>query len=797
MAAETPFWDWKQPFITLDEMLSGQWFLEGLSRLQSQSSLDPTAGVMLQALYDYQYKSEDGRRVSILEGELFQLMHKSNDDWWQVRRLGQHKQKQPIFVPASYVTELPPGMRAAPQQNNTLHPGICTEQEMVSYSMEDLYIQSHPPSFHTRLMACRSLPRTMMGSHHLLLSRSRSTSVLSQRNRMDKKQEQSSEEDVVIQANNEEMLGDTHLPHPGPHKDAPPIYCNLEEIKQFATLPPSPRSPPLQVLEAWEQHIDSSSLRSYFYKPDTGEKSWKPPRRNQEMSLVQPEGAPPGPSAPAEPAEGEPPLDEGEDGEKEGEQPASQGLRARDKKLGYTKSMVLPETRGPKGSHHRNLSQHSFEAWLGDGPAATAANGSSSHSPDRLHMVEKSGQLNKTKIAEGGRKLRKCWASSWLVLAGNSLMFYKDPKVAAAWTPSRSRPESSVDLRGARIDWARDLSSKRNVIHFRTVTGNEYLLQSDSETVSQEWYQAIKGVIRRLDEENPLDEPLLYPLSRSNSADLVDLSAEEEEEQFGLPRGDTQPAPSSPDKAYKKRVKSKLRRFIAKRPPLRSLQEKGLIRDQVFGCRLEALCQREGGTVPRFVQQCVEAVEQRGLDVDGIYRVSGNLAIIQKLRFIVDRERAVTSDGRYVFPEQRCQEDKLHLDDPQWDDVHVLTGALKLFFRELPEPLLPYSLFDDFVAAVKLSDPKDKVSKLTGLIQSLPQPNRDTLYYLLEHLRKVMAHSDTNRMTTQNIGIVFGPTLLRHERDAASLVEGMVYQNQVVELLLTEFSRIFTAPTTE
>uniref|UniRef100_A0ABM5FPI3 Rho GTPase-activating protein 9 isoform X5 n=1 Tax=Pogona vitticeps TaxID=103695 RepID=A0ABM5FPI3_9SAUR len=722
MAAETPFWDWKQPFITLDEMLSGQWFLEGLSRLQSQSSLDPTAGVMLQALYDYQYKSEDGRRVSILEGELFQLMHKSNDDWWQVRRLGQHKQKQPIFVPASYVTELPPGMRAAPQQNNTLHPGICTEQgnntEMVSYSMEDLYIQSHPPSFHTRLMACRSLPRTMMGSHHLLLSRSRSTSVLSQRNRMDKKQEQSSEEDVVIQANNEE-------------------------------------------------------------------------------SLVQPEGAPPGPSAPAEPAEGEPPLDEGEDGEKEGEQPASQGLRARDKKLGYTKSMVLPETRGPKGSHHRNLSQHSFEAWLGDGPAATAANGSSSHSPDRLHMVEKSGQLNKTKIAEGGRKLRKCWASSWLVLAGNSLMFYKDPKVAAAWTPSRSRPESSVDLRGARIDWARDLSSKRNVIHFRTVTGNEYLLQSDSETVSQEWYQAIKGVIRRLDEENPLDEPLLYPLSRSNSADLVDLSAEEEEEQFGLPRGDTQPAPSSPDKAYKKRVKSKLRRFIAKRPPLRSLQEKGLIRDQVFGCRLEALCQREGGTVPRFVQQCVEAVEQRGLDVDGIYRVSGNLAIIQKLRFIVDRERAVTSDGRYVFPEQRCQEDKLHLDDPQWDDVHVLTGALKLFFRELPEPLLPYSLFDDFVAAVKLSDPKDKVSKLTGLIQSLPQPNRDTLYYLLEHLRKVMAHSDTNRMTTQNIGIVFGPTLLRHERDAASLVEGMVYQNQVVELLLTEFSRIFTAPTTE
>ncbi|XP_048343560.1 rho GTPase-activating protein 9-like [Sphaerodactylus townsendi] len=219
--------------------------------------------------------------------------------------------------------------------------------------------------------------------------------------------------------------------------------------------------------------------------------------------------------------------------------------------------------------------------------------------------------------------------------------------------------------------------------------------------------------------------------------------------------------------------------------------------NQVFGCCLEALCYREGGTVPRFVQQCVEAVEQRGLDADGIYRVNGNLAVIQKLRFIVDRERAVTSDGRYVFPEQRSQEDKLRLSDPQWDDVHVITGALKLFFRELPEPVVPFSLFNEFIAAVKLSDSKEKASKLAELVQTLPRPNRNTLHYLLEHLRKVMEHSDANRMTTQNIGIVFGPTLLRHEGDVASLVEDMVYQNQVVEVLLTEFPCIFADSGTE
>ncbi|XP_053151084.1 rho GTPase-activating protein 9 isoform X3 [Hemicordylus capensis] len=700
-------------------MTSGRRWLEGINhRLSAPSALDSPGPVMLQALCNYQYNAEDGRRVTILEGEIFQLIRKANEDWWQVWRLGQPKEKRPIFVPATYMAEVPPGIRATSQQNATLHPGICTEQggatahlEVLSSSLEDMYRQSRSLHSHMSLMACQSLTLPQKGFRTPSLGRSSSMSGLSQN-----------------------------------------VHPDVKEAKQ----------PPEQ----------SSS--------------------EEKLSLVQSEGH--NPSVLVDPALGEA-LDKVEDGVG-GEQPDSLGLRARDRKLAYTRSMVLPETRAPKGTHRRNLSQHSSEAWVVDCPPPADANGSPSHLPDLLQTVEKVGQLNKTKIAEGGRKLRKCWASSWLVLAGNSLMFYKDPKVTAGWTPASSRPESSVDLRCARIDWARDLSSKRNVIHFRTVTGNEYLLQSDSEAVSQDWYQAIKGVIRRLDEENPLDEPLLYPLSRSNSADLVDLSADEEED-LGPQKSELLAASSSPDRAYKKRVKSKLRRFIVKRPPLQSLQEKGLIRDQVFGCRLEALCQREGSTIPRFVQQCVEAVEQRGLDVDGIYRVSGNLAIIQKLRFVVDRERAVTSDGRYVFPEQRCQEEKVRLSDPQWDDVHVLTGALKLFFRELPEPLVPYSHFDEFIASAKLSDPKEKVSKLAGLIESLPQPNRDTLCYLLEHLRKVMEHSDANRMTTQNIGIVFGPTLLRPERDVASLVEGMVYQNQVVELLLIEFPSIFGASSAE
>ncbi|MEQ2272985.1 Rho GTPase-activating protein 15 [Xenotaenia resolanae] len=94
------------------------------------------------------------------------------------------------------------------------------------------------------------------------------------------------------------------------------------------------------------------------------------------------------------------------------------------------------------------------------------------------------------------------------------------------------------------------------------------------------------------------------------------------------------------------------------------------------------LCEREKSTVPRFVRLCTEAVEKRGLDADGIYRVSGNLAVIQKLRFLVDHE------------------EKLNLDESEWEDIHVVTGALKLFFRELPEPLVPYGFFTDIMETV-------------------------------------------------------------------------------------------------
>lgn len=122
----------------------------------------------------------------------------------------------------------------------------------------------------------------------------------------------------------------------------------------------------------------------------------------------------------------------------------------------------------------------------------------------------------------------------------------------------------------------------------------------------------------------------------------------------------------------------------------------------------------------------------------------------------------------------------------------MITGALKLFFRELPQPLVPALLLPHFRDALELSEPEHCLSKIQKLIDSLPRPNHDTLQYILEHLCRVIAHSDKNRMTAHNLGIVFGPTLFRPEQEASDMAAHVVYPGQLIQLMLNNFASLFT-----
>uniref|UniRef100_A0A3P9P7C3 Rho-GAP domain-containing protein n=1 Tax=Poecilia reticulata TaxID=8081 RepID=A0A3P9P7C3_POERE len=170
---------------------------------------------------------------------------------------------------------------------------------------------------------------------------------------------------------------------------------------------------------------------------------------------------------------------------------------------------------------------------------------------------------------------------------------------------------------------------------------------------------------------------------------------------------------------------------------------------------------RETSIVPKFVEKCIKTVERR--------EYSWLEVVPLTLWFCVPAE------------------EHLDLEDGQWEEIHVITGALKLFFRELPEPLFPFCCFDKFIAAIRYQ----RVSYTKDLVRSLPLPNYETMKLLFKHLRRVIDHKDSNRMSVQSVAIVFGPTLLRPQIESANMTVHMVFQSQIVELMLNKFNEIF------
>ncbi|XP_042183076.1 rho GTPase-activating protein 27-like isoform X2 [Oncorhynchus tshawytscha] len=417
-------------------------------------------------------------------------------------------------------------------------------------------------------------------------------------------------------------------------------------------------------------------------------------------------------------------------------------------------SSALQEVFSP--THRRNASDY-----------GSCVNNSPEMGQHHVQSLEKVGILNKTKVSENGKRVRKNWAQSWTVLHGGVLTFHKEPKSAAMGASIKTNqivPEVTVDLRGAKIGWAlRDKSSKKNVVELKDRNGVEFLLQYDTESIINDWHKVLMDTIRQLDQE--------HHQSEEEDGDISEKSYSTDRDQRS-PASRPSTATSSGGETEQKKVRTKLMKFLLKRPTLQFVKEKGYIRDNVFCCHLAALCAQEKTTIPSFVEKCIRAVEKRGLDMDGLYRVSGNLAVIQKLRFKADHE-------------------ELDLEDGQWEDIHVITGALKLFFRELPEPLFPFSHFSCFIQAIRTVDYHHKVSYMQELVESLPRPNHDTMELLFSHLRKVIEYGEENRMTVQNVAIVFGPTLLRPEMESANIAMHMVFQNQIVELILNQYEYIF------
>ncbi|TWW70539.1 Rho GTPase-activating protein 12 [Takifugu flavidus] len=622
-----------------------------------------------------------------------------------------------------------------------------------------------------------------------------------------------------------------------------PVYTNLQELKVCqSSLPPVPSGSPLHILNDWETHKDLSG-RHFYYNRASGERTWKPPRTrdtSSSISSVQGDGLgtaesealssednwPSTFSSQSDSQYGSPPRGWSEELDEHGHtlyvsdytqekwikhvddrgRPyyySADGSRSEWELPKYISphSGEVPKTRSLERKQQEPvvLTKWRHSTYLLDindkecapGPKQSSPNSDSCPSSPKHPSTpsEKCGVLNVTKITENGKKVRKNWTSSWTVLQGSSLLFAKGQSGSTSWKfgSNQSKPEFTVDLRGASADWAsKDKSSKKHVIELKTRQGTELLIQSEIDSVISDWYRALTETINvhAWESDEAIEEDL------PESPDRQD----KEKEQRDSKKSRVMKPSLSLDSSDQKKTRMKLKKFLIRRPTYQAVRDKGYIKDQVFGSSLTSLCQRENSSVPNFVQMCIDHVEKTGmmslnplgsspdpgphtsftaLSVDGLYRVSGNLAVIQKLRFAVNHD------------------EKLDLNDSKWEDIHVTTGALKMFFRELPEPLFTYGFFNDFVDAIKCSDHKQRVNTVKDLIRKLPKPNQDTMQTLFKHLRRVTEHGEANRMTAQSVAIVFGPTLLRPETETGNMAVHMVYQNQIVELVLLEHQTVF------
>uniref|UniRef100_UPI003AABAD0E N-chimaerin isoform X2 n=1 Tax=Centroberyx gerrardi TaxID=166262 RepID=UPI003AABAD0E len=196
---------------------------------------------------------------------------------------------------------------------------------------------------------------------------------------------------------------------------------------------------------------------------------------------------------------------------------------------------------------------------------------------------------------------------------------------------------------------------------------------------------------------------------------------------------------------------------------------------KVYSCDLTTLVKAHNIKRPMVVDMCIQEIEARGLQSEGLYRISGFSELIEDVKLTFDR------DG-----------EKADISSNVYEDINIITGALKLYFRELPIPLITYDAYPRVIEAAKIADPDKRLESLHEALKLLPPAHTETLRYLMAHLKRVTQCEKDNLMSSENLGIVFGPTLMRApELDAMTALNDIRYQRLVVETLITNEDVLF------
>ncbi|VDI28704.1 myosin IX [Mytilus galloprovincialis] len=202
----------------------------------------------------------------------------------------------------------------------------------------------------------------------------------------------------------------------------------------------------------------------------------------------------------------------------------------------------------------------------------------------------------------------------------------------------------------------------------------------------------------------------------------------------------------------------------------KGVQDNQFAGTRVFGVQLSSLVSKDR-KVPVVVERLITVIELHGLYVEGLYRRAGAQAKVKILKQLIDSGK----------------EDLVAIDTTEYQ-IHVLAAVLKGFFRDLPEPVLTYDLYDDFIRAAEIHDEKERMQSLYAVIDKLPKPNYDLFERIIFHLARVAHHEDVNRMSVNGLAIIFAPTFLRTNKklQAQESLNQVPKQTIVIEKIISE-----------
>ncbi|XP_064325926.1 unconventional myosin-IXb isoform X2 [Phalacrocorax carbo] len=186
-----------------------------------------------------------------------------------------------------------------------------------------------------------------------------------------------------------------------------------------------------------------------------------------------------------------------------------------------------------------------------------------------------------------------------------------------------------------------------------------------------------------------------------------------------------------------------------------------------FGVCVSALTSKEN-SVPIVMEKLLEYVEMHGLYTEGIYRKSGSANRMKELKQLLQADPNSVKLENYP--------------------IHTITGILKQWLRELPDPLMTSAQYHDFLRAVELPEKQEQLCAIYSVLEQLPQANHNTLERLIFHLVKVALIEDVNRMSPNALAIVFAPCLLRcpDTSDPLTSMKDVSKTTMCVEMLIKE-----------